>query len=162
MSITCVLMWLYANILVMVAHCVNVSYWLYANFYLVTAHLCAFSSCFLFFVTVYRLCSINHTCFLNRNQADSGVYSSPPMSSFMDLSFYYFTLGSMFPFANFCVFVSPLFSHQVHTKWFYIPAFSDFGIRENSIKIKSIFLPPYVFMNVLALSGRIYIRVQYQ
>ena len=90
------------------------------------------------------------------------VYFSPPMTSFLDLSFYYFTLGSMFPFTNFCVFVSPLFSHQVHTKWFYIPAVSDFGIRENSIKIKSIFLLPYVSMNVLALSGRIYIRVQYQ
>ena len=79
-----------------------------------------------------------------------------------------------------CLFVSVsfMFAHMVHTKvhnkyylntyfalsytGFCIPPVSGFGIREISIKIKSMFLLPYVFMNVLTLSGGISIRVQFQ
>ena len=63
-----------------------------------------------------------------------------------------------------CLNVLYPFFYKVHNKYpgFYIPAVSSFGIRENSIKIKSMFLLPYVSMNVLALSGGISIRVQYQ
>ena len=84
----------------------------------------------------------------------------------------------IYPFVS----VSFMFAHVVHTKFFYkvhnkyylnayfalsytgvcIPPVSGFGIREISIKIKSMFLLPYVFMNVLALSGGISIRVQFQ
>ena len=135
--------------------------WLCAKFYLLTAHLCTLT-CFLSFITVYRFFSINHTCVLNKKQVKCGVYSTPPKPLFLDLSFYYFILGTIFPFANLFVSVSFLLSHQIHTKLFHKPAVSGFGIREYSIKVKSMFLLPYVSMNVLALSEEISISVQYQ